>query len=174
MTAPWAKFATWAQIALFFLAAIFIIYLGVYGYYVPAIYRVNVLSVLQVLSVLAILLLVTPITALMLKSAKETSAMKWGIMPNSSQYVLISNGMWIVLTMTLMGYVRSSSRTYWHIYGIMRDNSAYAYQPTLGEAAIMMGLVTFFFVLIVAFIFWLSGLSKKAGHEEKAISAAQH
>ncbi|MEK6577460.1 MAG: cytochrome ubiquinol oxidase subunit I, partial [Nitrospirota bacterium] len=112
MTAPWAKFATWAQIALFFLAAIFIIYLGIYGYYVPAIYRVNVLSVLQVLSVLAILLLVTPLTGLMLKSARETTAMKWGVMPNSSQYVLISNGMWIVLTMTLMGYVRSSSRTY--------------------------------------------------------------
>lgn len=179
MTAGWAKAATWAQVVLFGAAAIFIIWAGVYGYFVPAIFRVNVLSVLQVLTVLFILITVTPLTALMLKSAKETSVMKWGIMPRSSQYVLISNGMWIVLTMTLMGYVRSSSRTYWHIYGIMRDNSAYAYQPKLWEAALMMGFCTFFFCLIVAFIFWLSGLSKKAGHEEKVIpggkpATAQH
>lgn len=175
MTAPWAKAATWAQIVLFVVAAIFIIYLGVYGYFVPAIVRVNVLSVLQVLSVLTILILVTPLTALMLKSAKETSVMKWGVMPRSSQYVLISNGMWVVLTMTLMGYARSSSRTYWHIYGVMRDSSAYAYQPKLWEAAFMMGLNTFLFCMIVAFIFWLSGLSgkKPAGHEEKAVSAGK-
>ncbi len=171
MTAGWAKAATWAQVVLFVLAAVAIIYVGVYGYYVPAIFRVNVLSVLQVLAVCAILIIVTPLTALMLKSAKETSVMRWGVLPASSQYALISNGVVVVFTMTLMGYVRSSSRTYWHIYGIMRDNSAYAYQPKLWQAVAMMGLCTLLFVLIVSFIFWLSGLQKKAGHDEKAVPA---
>ena len=44
-------------------------------------------------------------------------------------------------------------RVHWHIYGVMRDTSDYAYSPALGYAAAFMSLNTFVFCLLVAFIF---------------------
>jgi hypothetical protein len=72
----------------------------------------------------------------------------------------------VILLMTLMGYARSSSRVHWHIYGVMRDSSQYAFSPALGYAAAFMALNTFFFCLLVAFIFWVAtmGDKGKAGH----------
>jgi cytochrome bd-type quinol oxidase subunit 1 len=73
--------------------------------------------------------------------------------------------------MTLMGYARSSSRVHWHIYGVMRDSSEYAYSPALGYAAAFMSLSTFLFCLLVAFIFWVASMGDKAkaggGYETK-------
>jgi cytochrome bd-type quinol oxidase subunit 1 len=161
-TAGWAKASRVFQYGLFFVAAVVVISLGVYGYYVPAVVRVKILSTAQVLTVLFVLLTVTPLTALSLKSAKATGSMTWGVMPNRSQYVLISNGILVILTMTLMGYVRSASRVHFHIYGVMRDASAYAFTPTVGFAASLMALITFIFCLIVLFIFWVAGLQDKA------------
>jgi len=46
---------------LFFLAAIAVIILGVWGYFVPAIIRINYFSTSQVLIVLAVLLTATPL-----------------------------------------------------------------------------------------------------------------
>jgi len=64
--------------------------------------------------------------------------------------------------MSLMGYARSSSRVHWHIYGVMRDTSEYAYSPALGYAAAFMSLNTFVFCMIVAFIFWVATMGDKA------------
>jgi len=64
--------------------------------------------------------------------------------------------------MSLMGYARSSSRVHWHIYGVMRDTSEYAFSPALGYAAAFMSLNTFVYCLLVAFIFWVATLGDKA------------
>jgi len=65
-----------------------------------------------------------------------------------------------------MGYARSSSRVHWHIYGVMRDSSPYAYSPALGYAAAFMSLNTFVFCLLVAFIFWVATMGEKGKGEE--------
>ena len=97
-----------------------------------------------------------------MKSAKTTTAMVWGQMPIRAGYALVLNAVMVVLLMSLMGYARSSSRVHWHIYGVMRDTSEYAYSPALGYAAAFMSLNTFLFCLLVAFIFWVATMGDKA------------
>ena len=103
----------------------------------------------------------TPLTALLMKSAKTTTEMVWGQMPIRAGYCLVLNAVMVILLMSLMGYARSSSRVHWHIYGVMRDTSEYAYSPALGYAAAFMSLNTFVFCLLVAFIFWVATMGDK-------------
>lgn len=160
-TAAWAKIAKSVMGALLVLAGIAVIVLGVWGYFVPAIIRINYFSVAQVLIVLFIMVTFTPLTAILMKSAKTTTEMIWGQMPIRAGYALVSNAVMVILLMSLMGYARSSSRVHWHIYGVMRDTSEYAYSPALGYAAAFMSLNTFVFCLLVAFIFWVATMGDK-------------
>ena len=166
-TAGWAKMAKAVMGALLVIAGIAIIFLGVYGYFVPALYRINTLSVAQVLIVVFILVTFTPLTAGLMKSAKITTEMVWGKMPIRAGYTLVLNAVMVILLMSLMGYARSSSRVHWHIYGVMRDTSEYAYSPALGYAAAFMSLNTFVFCLLVAFIFWVATMGDKGKGDPK-------
>ena len=161
-TAGWAKAAKAIMGALLVIGGIAVIVLGVWGYFVPAIIRINYFSVAQVLIVLFIMITFTPLTALLMKSAKTTTEMVWGQMPIRAGYSLVLNAVMVILLMSLMGYARSSSRVHWHIYGVMRDTSDYAYSPALGYAAAFMSLNTFVYCLLVAFIFWVATLGDKA------------
>ncbi len=165
-TVKWAKAGRVAQYIIFTIAVVLVIWFGIWGYFVPAVFRVKVLSTAQVLAVLFVLITVTPLTALSLKNAKMTGTMTWGVMPARSQYALILNGVMVVLIMTLMGYVRSASRVHFHIYGVMRDTSPYAFTPTVGKAATIMAGTTFAFCLITLFIFWVAGLPDKAAKKK--------
>jgi hypothetical protein len=161
-TAGWAKAAKAIMNGLLAIAAVAVIVLGVWGYFVPAIIRINYFSVAQVLIVGFIMVTFTPLTALLLKSAKTTTEMVWGKMPIRAGYSLVLNAVMVILLMSLMGYARSSSRVHWHIYGVMRDTSEYAFSPALGYAAAFMSLNTFVYCLLVAFIFWVATLGDKA------------
>jgi hypothetical protein len=108
------------------------------------------------------MLTITPLTALLMKSAKTTTEMVWGKMPPRAGYSLVLNAVMVILLMTLMGYARSSSRVHWHVYGVVRDTSQYAFSPALGYASGIMALCTFFFCMIVAFIFWVATMGDKA------------
>jgi hypothetical protein len=88
--------------------------------------------------------------------------MVWGVMPPRAGYSLVLNAIMIILLMTLMGYARSSSRVHWHVYGVLRDTSQYAFSPALGYASGIMALCTFLFCMIVAFIFWVATMGDKA------------
>ena len=127
----------------------------------PSIIRINYFSVAQVLIVLFVMVTFTPLTAILMKSAKTTTEMVWGQMPIRAGYSLVSNAVMVILLMSLMGYARSSSRVHWHVYGVMRDTSDYAYSPALGYAAAFMSLNTFLFCLLVAFIFWVATMGDK-------------
>jgi len=61
--------------------------------------------------------------------------------------------------MALMGYVRSSVRTHWHVYTVMKDNSPENYIPAIGHAGNMITIATLLFLVIILFIFWLASLS---------------
>ncbi|TKB76431.1 MAG: c-type cytochrome [Nitrospira sp.] len=154
-TAAWAKLAKSVMNALLALAGVAVIVLGVWGYFVPAIVRINYFSTSQVLIVLFVLVTFTPLTAALLKSAKTTTEMVWGRMPARAGYVLVLNAVTVILLMTMMGYARSASRGHWHIYGVLEDTSSYAYSPALGEAGFFMALNTFVVLALVAFIFWI-------------------
>ena len=166
-TVRWARVATGFQVIVFTLAIVGVVVLGVWGYFVPAIVRINQFSVLQVLIVLFVLLTITPLTGAVLKSARSTTTMVWGKMPARSQYVLVLNAVIVILTMSLMGYARSASRVHWHIYGVMRDTSPYAFSPALGQASAFMSLCTFLFCLFVAFIFWVATMAAKTVDTDK-------
>ncbi len=161
-TAGWAKVAKAIMGGILALSAIAVIVLGVWGYFVPAIIRINYFSTTQVLVVIGVMVTITPLTALLLKSAKTTTEMVWGKMPPRAGYALVLNAVMVILLMTLMGYARSSSRVHWHVYGVLRDTSPYAYSPALGSAAAIMALCTFFFCMLVAFIFWVATMGDKA------------
>ncbi|MGH7231410.1 MAG: cytochrome ubiquinol oxidase subunit I, partial [Nitrospiraceae bacterium] len=153
-TVRWARGARVAQLALFAAAALYIIWAGVYGYFVPAIFRVYVLSVSQVLTVLGVFILATIIAVLSMRNAKKIP-LHFGRMPVRSQHMLILNAVVVILTMSLMGYARSSSRVHWHIYGVLEDTSTHAYSPALAHAGSFMSLSTFIVLVLVAFIFWV-------------------
>ena len=161
-TVGWAKFAKIFMGFILAVSAIAVIVLGVWGYFVPAIIRINYFSTSQVLVVLAVLLTITPLTSILLKTARVTTDMNWGVMPPRAGYSLVLNAIMIILLMTLMGYARSSSRVHWHVYGVLRDTSQYAYSPALGYASGIMALCTFLFCMIVAFIFWVATMGDKA------------
>lgn len=154
VTAAWAKVANILIVFLFAVVILGVIILGVWGYFVPAIVRINQFSVWQVLAVLFVLITVTPLTGAMFRGAKA-STMTWGRMPVRSQITLIINAVTIVLIMSLMGYARSASRVHWHIYGVLEDTTPYAYSPALGYAGAMASLSTFLFFLLVVFVFWV-------------------
>src|SRR6267143_646013 len=90
-TAGWAKVAKAIMGAILASAAIAVIVLGVWGYFVPAIIRINLFSTSQVLVVLGVMLTITPLTALLLKSARTTTEMGWGKMPPRAGYALVLN-----------------------------------------------------------------------------------
>ena len=165
-TVKWAKAANVFIVALFTIVSVAVIVLGVWGYFVPAIVRINRFSTTQVLLVLFVLVTVTPLVGAMLKSAKVTKKMTWGQMPVRAQYALVLNAVTVVLTMTLMGYARSASRVHWHIYGVMQDTSPYAFSPAFGFAGLFMALCTFLFCMIVLFIFWVASMGAHPAAEK--------
>ena len=74
-TAGWAKVAKAVMGAVLALAGIAVIVLGVWGYFVPAIIRINYFSTSQVLIVIFVMLTITPLTALLLRAPKRR--LKW-------------------------------------------------------------------------------------------------
>ncbi|MGH7231709.1 MAG: hypothetical protein ACREJU_10180 [Nitrospiraceae bacterium] len=87
-TVSWAKFGNIFMGCFFAVAAVNIVWLAVYGYYIPANVRVG-LSVPQVATTLSCLLLMTPLNLAMLRGAKLAGPVEWGKMSARSQYALI-------------------------------------------------------------------------------------
>jgi cytochrome d ubiquinol oxidase subunit I len=161
-TVAWAKRGHAAQLAIFAAVAIFVIFLGVYGYFVEASVRIG-LSVPQVTSVLFAMVSITAIDIFLFRGAK-TAAVRWGKVPAVSQYVLIFIAVTFTWLMGLMGYVRSGLRQHWHVYGVIRDNSADAFTPTLGFATQVVSVTVLIFFALIGFVFWLSSLHERADH----------
>ena len=70
-TAGWAKVAKAVMGAVLALAGIAVIVLGVWGYFVPAIIRINYFSTSQVGIVIFVMLTITPLTALLFKEREN-------------------------------------------------------------------------------------------------------
>jgi cytochrome d ubiquinol oxidase subunit I len=167
-TVPWAKMGHTAQLTIFAAVALFVVFLGIYGYFVEASVRIG-LSVPQVGSVLFAMLSITAIDVFLFRGAR-TAEVRWGRVPASSQYVLIFIAVTFTWLMGLMGYVRSGLRQHWHVYGVIRDNSPDAFTPTLGFATQVVSVTVLIFFFLIGFVFWLASLHERKEHPAYAPS----
>src|SRR6267142_49460 len=119
-TKSWAGTGMAIQWAALGLAAVIVIFFGVYGYFVESLIRIG-FSVYQVLAVLGAIFLVMAIDIPMFKGARSTGPIRWGTIALRSQYVLILLAVTFTWLMGLMGFARSGIRQHWHVYGVMRD-----------------------------------------------------
>ncbi len=127
----WVKQGNALQVALFFMGAVNIIALGVYGYFLPANVRIG-LSVPQVCTTFSLMIFSAIIDGFMYKGARTEGKIVWGEMPAISQYILVGLAMSFAWLMGLMGFIRSSVRQYWHVYAVMRDMSVDALSQSVG------------------------------------------
>ncbi len=162
----WAATGTWIQAAMFALAASVVFFYGIRGYFVEAIVRIG-FSVYQVGAVLACIVGVTTIDLFMLRGARSLGAIRWGQMPERSQYALFILAVTFTWLMGLMGFARSGIRQDWHIWQVMRDTSPYAATPALGYAANMITTCVVIFLSLLALIFWLGGLAERAVQKDR-------
>src|SRR5215510_6975937 len=163
-TKPWAGIGMLIQWLALGVAAVIVIFYGVYGYFVESLIRIG-FSVYQVMAVLGAIVVVMAIDIPMFKGARSTGAIRWGTIAPRSQYVLILLAVTFSWLMGLMGFARSGIRQHWHVYGLIRDNSVDAATPAIGYAANVITSVTIVFFALVLFIFWLGGLGEKGKAE---------
>lgn len=156
-TVAWAKTGHVVQLSIFAIAAVIVVFLGVYGYFVEASVRIR-LSVPQVTAVLLAMVSITAIDFFLFRRPRSTGEVRWGRIPAISQYVLIFIAVTFTWLMGLMGYVRSGLRQHWHVYGIIRDNSVDAFTPTLGFATQVVSVTVLAFFLLIGFVFWIASL----------------
>lgn len=121
-------------------------------------------AVTQFVMVMAALWHTLWVDIVLFRQAEVVGGMRWGKMTARSQYMLILLCVVIVMLMGLMGFVRSGLRTDWHIFGVMRDTSPWAFTPTDATMTFHVGLIALIFLSVVAFLFWLTSL---AGWQEE-------
>jgi cytochrome bd ubiquinol oxidase subunit I len=143
------------------------IFLGVWGFVVmekasPVLRNVAVSQFLQLISCLV---LVSVIDAFLFKRAKSLGELQWGKMTVRSQYALLLLTFVITMNMGLMGFIRSGLRGDWHIFGVMRDTSEWAYTPSNFVMTQQVGGAVLLFMIGCAFMFWLGGISSKKSED---------
>ena len=168
-TVSWARTGTIVQAAMFVIAAGVVLFYGIYGYFVEAIVRIG-FSVYQVVAVLACIIGVAVIDVFVLRGGQSYGAIRWGQMPERSQYALFVLAVTFTWLMGLMGFARSGIRQHWHVFEVMRDTSQWAATPALGPAANMISACVVIFLGLVAFIFWLGGLAEQAAHKGAVVA----
>lgn len=158
ITVSWQRWGDAFMAAIYFVAIANIIFAGVYyGYFTNTVYKVGS-SVIQVMSTVVVIVSGVVIDTLMFKGAR-TLHVTWGRVSGRSQYALFALPIAFTWLMALMGYIRSSVRTHWHVYTVMRDNSADNFIPTLKTVGNTVTVVTLLFLMLVLFIFWIANLS---------------
>ncbi len=140
--------------ALFLLGSINIIYLSVYGFYLPAKLRVG-LSSPQAVTTLTVLVVGLAINRMMLKGALVHGPVQWGKISVRGMVGLFGLAAAFSWVMGLMGYIRSSGRLAWHVSEVMADVSPWAFTPDLAFAAKMVTLNMVVFWGAVFALFWM-------------------
>lgn len=142
-----------------------VIFLGVYGFVVmekasPFLRNVAVSQFIQLISAI---ILVTTIDIFLFAGAKTIGELRWGQISVRAQYALLTLCIFITFNMGLMGFIRSGLRTDWHVYGVLKDTSEWAFTPTNYTMTIMVSAATLVFLAAVAFMFWLAAIAKPGG-----------
>lgn len=145
----------------FLVAGVNILWLGIYGYYVPANVRVG-LSVPMVGTTFTAVLIGVALTSPWVRHEHQYP-LGWGKLSPRGYFALLAVSFLVIWIMGLGGYRRSSVRLFWHVHEIMRDESPWAFTHTTGFAVNMISLNALVFLLGVSGVLWLAkaGLSRK-------------
>jgi cytochrome d ubiquinol oxidase subunit I len=142
-------------LGLFLGAAINIIGLGIYGYYIPANVRVG-LSIPMVFTTLSAAVIGAGLTMVGTRRRAVTYRQPRGTLSARALGALYFITVIISLLMGVGGYMRSAVRIYWHIMEISRDTSPWAFTHTIGFAANVISFNVLFFWGVMLVVFWLS------------------
>ena len=161
----WGKFAQAGLFAVTALSGVFI--LGVYGFVVMAEANpfLRNIAVTQWLMLLSTLLTTGAIDIFLFRRAEIIGGLRWGQVGLGSQYVLLFLAVLAVMTMGIMGFIRSGLRENWHIYGVLQDTSNSAFTPSDFYAASVIAFIVVVFFAMIALVFWMSELGEKKGDE---------
>ena len=146
-------------IAVAFLAGtVNILWLGIYGYYIPANVRVG-LSVPMAMTTLSLVVL-SSVVFRKFSQVGAGSHHAWESMSVRGYYALFFLAFAITWIMGLGGYRRSSVRLFWHVNEIMRDNSPWAFTHTVGFATNVITMNAIIFWLGLLLLVWMARLGK--------------
>ncbi len=154
MTIPWVKMGNAILGVLFGLGIVHIVWLSIYGFYLPASVRVA-LSGPQAVTTLTVVALGLLLNRRMLRGATIHGPVQWGNIPVRGMVGLFGLAAAFSWVMGLMGYIRSSGRLAWHVSELMPDTSPWAFTPTIGFAAKMVTINMVVFWGVVFFLFWV-------------------
>lgn len=135
-----------------------ILWLGIYGYYIPANVRVG-LSVPMAVTTLSLVVL-SSVVFRKFSRVGAGSHHAWGSTSVRGYYALFFLAFAITWIMGLGGYRRSSVRLFWHVNEIMRDNSPWTFTHTVGFAANVITLNTIIFWIGLLLLVWMARLGK--------------
>ncbi len=154
ITVSWAKAGNILIGMLYAVGLLNIVWLAVYGFYVPAKIRVG-LSWPQAMTTLTVLTATFLINRAMLRGSIVHGPIQWGKMPLRGMVGLFGLAAAFSWVMGLMGYIRSSGRLTWHVNELMADVSPWAFTPALEFAAKMVTLNMVVFWGAVLILFWM-------------------
>jgi cytochrome bd-type quinol oxidase subunit 1 len=147
-------------------AAAVVVFIGVGGYmqslWFESTARV-MMSPFQVYAVIATMVVVFTADAIMFSKANgstEVGKINWGKVPRRAQYALFFLAVSFTWLMALMGFVRSSLRKHYHVYGVMQDTSPWASTPSVGYATVVVTVTVMIFFFLVSMVIWIANLSK--------------
>ena len=154
MTISWVKTGNIVITVLYLVGALNIVWLSIYGFYLPAKIRVG-LSAPQAFTTLTVIVAGVVINRLMLRRAVVHGPIQWGKIPLRGMIGLFGLAASFSWVMGLMGYIRSSGRLSWHVSELMADVSPWAFTPDLQFATKMVTLNMVVFWTAVFALFWM-------------------
>ncbi|HEX6726076.1 MAG TPA: cytochrome ubiquinol oxidase subunit I [Nitrospira sp.] len=154
MTISWIRTGNIVIAVLYLVGALNIIWLSIYGFYLPAKIRVG-LSAPQAFTTLTVIIAGVVINRLMLRRAVLHGPIHWGKIPLRGMVGLFGLAASFSWVMGLMGYIRSSGRLSWHVSELMADVSPWAFTPDLQYATKMVTLNMVVFWAAVLALFWM-------------------
>ena len=157
----WAEEAKAAQAAVIVAAIANIVFIGVYyGYFTDNSYKMAS-SVPQVLTTMSAIIACSIIDYFIFKGAMHVEELKWGRVPERSQYALIMLAVSFTWLMGLMGFIRSAIRQGWHVYAVIKDTSVEAFTPSIQYTTRVVSITTIVFMAVALIIFRIAMAGRK-------------
>ena len=153
ITVPWATAGNIALGALFVVGIANIVWVAIYGFFIPAHVRVG-LSVPQGATTATVLIAGLLLNRLMLRGAQVRGPVQWGKISVRGMVSLLAIAAMFTWVMGLMGYIRSAGRLGWHVKDVMADLSPWAFTPPITFVAKMVTINMVLFWGSVFVMFW--------------------
>ena len=164
ITVSWARGGNIGLSLLFLFGIANIIWLAIYGFYIPANVRVG-LSIPQGVTTATVVLGSIWLNRLMLRGSILKGPIAWGKISVRGMVVLFGVAAAFTWVMGLMGYIRSAGRLGWHVNELLPDLSPWAFTPSIEFAAKMVTFNMALFWASVFLMFWLSQRDKRLAEE---------